>query len=103
MEKYLILLGCLLLAAFVISCFIYALRYMATQDLLYFCRHQVDRFPIESVYLLTKKDVEIFRFMFSERVATGHDQLAIRNSIVKLKGARGAILKQAYDYGVYRC
>jgi hypothetical protein len=103
MEKYLTLLACLLLAAFAICCFIYAVRYVAAKDLTYFCRYQVDRFPIESVYLLTKKDVETFRFMFSERVATGQDQLAIRNAIVKLKGPRGDILKKAYDFAVYQC
>lgn len=103
MEKYLALPVYLLLAVFAIACFLYALRYVAAQDLKAFCRNQVDRFPLESVYFLTKKDVEIFRFMFSERVATGHDQIEIRNEIVKLKGPRGAILKQAYDYGVYHC
>lgn len=103
MEMYIVLLICFLLAAFVISCLVYALRYIAAQDLLAFCRHQIDRFPLESVYFLTKRDVEIFRFMFSARVATGQDQLAIHNEIVRLKGPRGDILKQAYDFAVYRC
>ena len=101
MEMYIVLPICFLLAAFVISCLVYVLRYIAAQDLLAFCRNQVDRFPLESVYFLTTKDIEIFRFMFSVRVSAGQDKLAIHNEIVRLKGPRGDILKQAYDFAVY--
>ena len=99
---YIVLLIDCFVAIFIIGCMVYAVRCMAAHDLLSFCRYQVDKFPVESVYLLSKKDIKIFRFMFAIRVLTGDDKQQIRDAIVKLKGPRGQILQQAYDFAVNR-
>lgn len=94
-----IILG-IVLGIFVIFFMFYFVKYVASEDLKWFCREQIDRFPIESVCLLSKKEVESFRFAFSARVFRGNDKQAIHDAIVRLKGYRGKILQQAYDFAL---
>lgn len=100
METF-VIVACCVLGCGVIGLAICALKWIAVQDFLHFCDHQVDDFPIEAVHLLSKKEVESLRFKFVARVLTGEDQQKIHDAIVKLKGCHGQILQQAYDFAVF--
>jgi hypothetical protein len=88
------------LIGFVICFAFLFFKYAAVQDVKWFCEHKIDRFPIESVYLLTKREVESFRFAFTARVSRSDNKQAIHDAIVRLKGYRGKVLQEAYDFAV---